>query len=116
MHNNPIDNIPKAKRGNPNWVPGVSGNPKGAKKKADCLLSCIRAELAKKSANGVSTKEEMIAAALVQMAEKGNLKAIELVLEYTTVKPTQGLELTGIGGKPLEILVKWEAISASNGS
>ncbi len=78
------------------WKPGQSGNPAGRKPKADCLLSCIKDELGKNSING-QTKEQMIAAALVQMAERGNIKAIELVLEYTTAKPKTeaGVELKG---------------------
>ncbi len=92
-----LKNIPKTKRGNPAWTKGVSGNPKGRKPKADCLLSCIKSELDSKSINGKQTKEQVIAAALVEMAERGNLKAIELLMSYTIVKPTQQLDLTTKG-------------------
>ena len=99
---NPIS-IRNLRRGNPAWGKKSEGTGKSGNtgnhhpKKADCLLSCIKEELAKKSLNGISTKEQMIAAALVGMAEKGNLKAIELVLEYTAVKPKSesSVELSG---------------------
>ncbi len=82
-----MQNNGQTKRPPHRWKKGESGNPHGRKRKEDCLLSCIKEELSKKSINGKSTKEQMIAAALVQMAEKGNIKAIELVMEYTCVKP-----------------------------
>ena len=70
-----------------------SRNPKGRPPKADCLLGCIREELGKKTANGVTTNAALIASVLVAMASKGHIKAIELVLSYLHSKPTQGINM-----------------------
>ncbi len=99
MDSSQLQNIPinkRNKRGNPAWVKGVSGNPNGRKHKEDCLLSCIKSELEVLDKSG-KTKEQMIATALVQRASDGDLKAIELVLEYTAVKPKaeSSVELKG---------------------
>uniref|UniRef100_A0A6M3K435 DUF5681 domain-containing protein n=1 Tax=viral metagenome TaxID=1070528 RepID=A0A6M3K435_9ZZZZ len=72
---------------------GQSGNPAGRKKKEDCLLSCIKEELTKAAPNG-ETKEQLIAGVLVDMASRGNVKAIELLLSYLHAKPSQGIDLT----------------------
>ncbi len=81
------------KMGNPAWKKGVSGNPKGRKPKADCLISCIKEELAKKEANSSLTREQMIASALIDKAVAGDLMAIRLALEYTVGKPAQAIKL-----------------------
>lgn len=86
------------------WQKGQSGNLKGRKKKEDCLLNCIESELATLSNNG-RTKEQNIAAALVQMADFGNLKAIELLLSYTVPKPQAKVELTGKDGGAVTIKI-----------
>ncbi len=77
--------------------PGEVRNPKGRTRKIDCLLSCIKEELAKLSINKVSTREQLIAAALVGKAEAGDIRAIELCLEYTVAKPKTeaGIEIKG---------------------
>jgi hypothetical protein len=85
------------------FKPGQSGNPKGRPKKSDCLIDCINKELSSKSVNGVSTREQIIASALVGMAEKGNLKAIEILMTYTTIKPVQAHEITGANGGPVQL-------------
>ncbi len=91
IHENSLKNLRPQKRGEP------SHNPRGRPRKPDCLVSCIKSELGKLSVNGVQTNEELIAVALVQMAAKGNLKAIELTLEYTATKPKaeSAVELKG---------------------
>ncbi len=102
----PIQKQPHSnlKRGNPAWTKGVSGNPGGRKRKEDCLLSCIKAELASTSANGVSTREQIIAKALMDAAERGNLKAIELVLEYTAIKPKTEASVEHNGGLTVNVI------------
>ena len=95
MNNNSIANL-KRGPGNPNWKPGISGNPKGKPRKADCLLECVKSELRKKAING-QTNEELIASVLVAMATQGNIKAIELTLSYVATKPVSEnkVELSG---------------------
>jgi len=81
---------------------GQSGHPSGPKPKPDCLISCIKAELAKISINGKDTNEQLIAAALVSSATAGSVKAIELLMAYTISKPAQTIGLTGEGGGPVK--------------
>ncbi len=70
----------------------------GRPKKGDCLLSCIKSELAKRPFKGSpTTNDELIASCLVSQASLGNLKAIELLMSYTTVKPTQSVDVTTKG-------------------
>ena len=76
--------------------PGEVRNPKGRPRTKDCLIECIKRTLREKLPNGL-TNEEMIANMLVAMAQRGNIKAIELVLAYTTAKPTQAVDMTTKG-------------------
>jgi hypothetical protein len=85
------------------WRKGESGNPAGRKPKADCLISCIKSELAKHPYDGKATNEQLIASALVGMAAKGNLKAIEILMSFTTPKPAQGINLGGEGGVAIRV-------------
>ena len=97
------DKQPKNKNLKPGkWQKGHSGNPKGRPRKTNCLLSCIKEELVKTSISG-RTNEEMIAAALVDLAVRGNLKAIEMSLAYTSGKPAQAVNLAGNEGGPIQI-------------
>ena len=82
---------------------GKSGNPKGRPTKGDCLVSCLKEELASLVAKGSPlTKEQMIAKALVDKAMLGDIMAIRLAFEYTAGKPMQAVELTGKDGGPIE--------------
>jgi len=76
------------------WQKGESGNPAGRKRKADCLISCIKSELEKLSINGTETNEQLIAGVLVKKAQSGDLKAIEILMSYTVSKPRQDI---GVG-------------------
>ena len=89
------------------WKPGQSGNPAGRKRKEDCLLSCIKSELAAKSAlQPKLTNEQLIAGILVDKATTGNMDAIKLLMEYTAIKPAQAVNLGGQVG-PVELTVKY---------
>ena len=74
----------------------------GRPKSPDCLISCIKEELARISEDGTYTNEQHIAIALVNKAKLGDSKAIEIVMSYTTPKPAQGINLgAGEGGSPV---------------
>jgi len=106
-----ITNKTSYKRGmNPNSMknlhPATPGNrlSPGRPKKEDCLLSCIQEELTKKSPNGVQTNEQLIAACLVSMATKGNIKAVELMMAYLHSKPVNKTEISGSGSMIIRVL------------
>jgi len=102
--------------GNPNWVkgmkspghtfkPGNHANPAGRPKQADCLIACIKDELAAKHEGTGLTNEQMIARMLVAQASKGNLKAAEMLMAYTTSKPQASV---AISTSPVELIVRWD--------
>ncbi len=98
VHPNSLRNLKSA--------PGVSGNPAGRKPKADCLLSCIKEELAKPNPLQPNlTNEQLIASMLVSQATKGNIKAIDLMMSYLHAKPTQHVGLEGPDGQPISSFV-----------
>ncbi len=86
---------------------GETRNPNGRPSLKFGLLKCIAAELSKLSANGVETNEQVIASVLVKMAAQGNVKAIELAMEYTAMKPAQAVNLGGVG-TPVTIKVVYD--------
>lgn len=92
---------------NGKFAPGNCANPRGRPVKADCLISCIKAELEKLSENNKSTNEQLIAAALVSKAKMGDIKAIELLLEYTAMKPAQAINLGGSDTGPVKLVVEY---------
>lgn len=100
IHENSLKNLRPQKAGEP------SHNPKGRPHKGDCLLDCIRAELTKASINPALTNEQLIASMLVAQATKGNLKAAEIIMSYTTAKPTASVDVNAKGS--LELLVRWD--------
>ena len=96
------------KRGNPAWRKGVSGNPKGRKPKIDCLLSCVKAELAAKCAEKPGlTREQVIAGLIVDKALAGNETMIKLLFEYTVIKPAQAVNLGAGESGPVELIVRY---------
>lgn len=78
---------------------GENGNSPGRPKSADCLISCIKTELARMSNDGIYTNEQRIAMALTHKAVLGDTKAIELLMAYTTPKPTASVDVTTGGEK-----------------
>ncbi len=80
---------------------GHSGNPGGRPKSPDCLISCIKAALAQVPVGSTETNEQLIADILVSKAAQGDIKAIELLMTYTTPKPA--ITLAGDSESPLAI-------------
>jgi len=91
------------------WKPGESGNPKGRPAFKHTLTSLIRDELTKLSPDG-RTYEQLLAEAIVKgaiaKANSGDGRLAELVLERVEGKVSQSI--TGEGGGPVEILVKYD--------
>jgi hypothetical protein len=82
MKNNPINNIPVSKRGNPAWKPGVSGNPAGRKHKPDCIVSLLKDLLLEPSRfEHGKTNEQVISEKIIEMASAGNPKMIEILMD-----------------------------------
>jgi hypothetical protein len=114
---NSMDNITNNKRGFNekslgNLKPIKKGevrNPGGRPRKFDCLLTCIKAELAAKCAlQPKLTKEQLIAGIVVDMACRGNENMIKLLFEYTVIKPAQAINMGGAEGGPVILKVVYE--------
>ncbi len=97
MHPNSLANLKLARP----FQPGNNANPNGRPHQADCLISCIKDELAAMSPNGKSTNEQLIASVLVAKGTGGDMRAIELLAAYTTPKPTASMALVDAEGKSL---------------
>lgn len=80
---------------------GEVRNPHGRPRNGDCLTALLKEYLKKTCANGKTTNKELIAQALIDEAVKGNLKAIEMVLNYTDGKPKESMDVT-TNGQSLE--------------
>jgi predicted ThiF/HesA family dinucleotide-utilizing enzyme len=93
----------QVKRGNPNWKVGVSANPNGRPKGttktplADLLKEVAENKHYKIKDTGEYVRAyDIIAEKVVdRIVEKGDLKALEIFLERTEGKVTQGIKLSG---------------------
>lgn len=100
----------KPKRNKHTFKPGQSGNPKGRPKGELRISEVLRLDsqvvLEKfgKAHNKTGTRAELLSEILWDMALRGNLKAIELILDRLEGKPIGALELTGRGGGPVRIV------------
>ncbi len=114
------ESIKNLKRGNPAWVKGVSGNPKGRKKNGDCIISIARRMLAEKIPGQTITWEESIAHALIRQSSAGNLSAIKELLDRLYGRSKESVEVSGAGGGPIVVRnltdAELEAYVASHGS
>lgn len=94
-------------RSNANLIPAKKGevrNPNGRPKQEDTLLSCIKDELDKVTPNGIQTNKQLIGSVLVDMATKGNIKAVELMMSYIHAKPAQGIDLNKDSGLVIRVI------------
>lgn len=85
-------------KGNPqNLKPfpkGVSGNPKGAKKKLPALDKLMAEVLGSIDDDGAKSEAKAILTALVNKAKKGDTRAAEILLDRGYGKPKEKLEIT----------------------
>jgi hypothetical protein len=89
-----------AKRGNPNWVKGVSGNPKG-KTPGRTIGDTMRALLEEKVKDGNITKKEALVQVIYELSLQGDMHAAKLLLLYSDGPPAQKIEHSGaVGTKP----------------
>ena len=101
------------KRGNPNWVKGQSGNPRGRPRKEVCLTSQLKELLlevpqivdSKTGEINQRTGIELIALAWFRGLLKANPVLLKEALERIEGKVKQPLEHTGAGGKSIRIEV-----------
>jgi len=98
-----ITNEKQIKRGNPNWKAGVSANPNGRPKGttktplADLLKEVAENKHYKIKDTGEYVRAYDIMAEKVvdKIVERGDLKALEIFLDRTEGKVTQGVKLSG---------------------
>jgi len=86
------------KKGNPNWVPGVSGNPAGRKPTGQAIAELFRAFLEDEDPKVSTPKKrvtriQVLAARLYQRGEEGNVAADRTLLEWGVPKPPQRVDL-----------------------
>lgn len=110
--------------GNPNWAPGVSGNPNGRPRRGDTFSDLLEKELKKrkytvKESDGTSKKvngkQAIIRAHLSivfgkESSEEVRLKAIDSLYDRVDGKPRQALEHSGPNGGPIEVMTYEDAL------
>lgn len=80
------------------WKPGQSGNPNGRPPKGHSITETIKEMMGEKPEirRALGTK-------LIELALKGDMAAIKLLMGYMDGMPVQPTELTGRNGGPLEL-------------
>ena len=93
------------------FKPGQSGNPAGRKPNDLCITSLVRKLLESDAGKG-KTHAELVALALVSLAkdkaEKGNMPAIRELLDRIEGKVPTPVNIGGLGGGPVEILIRYD--------
>ena len=85
-----------AKRGNPDWKPGVSGNPNGRPKKEDTYSDILRRVMDEIDPDTELTYKERLALALRELAiTEKYFPAMREIQDRLVGKPQQSLEVTG---------------------
>lgn len=96
---NEIASKPQARRGNPNWRKGVSGNPAGRKPSAIDLGAILREFLAEPDANRRDGANK-----LRTVIERLAGQDPKTLLAYSYGKPLETVQLQGPDGQPLNPL------------
>jgi hypothetical protein len=84
------------------FQPGQSGNPKGAPKRNWTWSGVLEKALKKRDKETGKTLKELVSAALIREARKGNTLAIKEIMNRMDGMPKQETDIT-TGGKPLII-------------
>jgi hypothetical protein len=82
------------------WAAGVSGNPSGRPPKGNAIADILNELLDDLKSPGV-TRRRAILANVCNMAEAGDMRAVNFIAERTCGKVTENAQRFGIG--PLEI-------------
>ena len=78
------------KRGNPNWKPGVSGNPKGRPPLGESMTELMREFLdGTEEGQTVPRKQQLIRKIALKAYKEGDYNAIKLIWNYLDGMPTQ---------------------------
>jgi hypothetical protein len=83
--------MPKGVKG---FQKGVSGNPNGRPRKGETFAEALERESEELINNGTLSKRDALAKVLYQEASKGNLKAIEMIMDRIDGKPRQTVDQT----------------------
>jgi hypothetical protein len=101
--------------GNPNWKPGISGNPNGRPRKSECVTSLLRellendpVEVIKMWNEGEVTGAMQTAKALFAKMSKGDMTAIREALDRVEGKVPQGMRFGSEQGGPLSFTLEFE--------
>lgn len=86
------------KPGNPNWVEGVSGNPRGRPKSGQSIAELFRSYLEEDDPEESTperrvTRIQALAARLYQRGKEGSIPADRTLLEWGVPKPPQRVDL-----------------------
>jgi hypothetical protein len=85
------------------WKKGQSGNPKGRPKKPLPILEEILSVVLNDEQNGISALEAMLMA-LRSKAVRGDIKAVEVLLDRAYGKSKQSFEMAE-GSQPLRVIM-----------
>jgi hypothetical protein len=94
--------MPKGVKG---FQKGQSGNPLGRPKKGETFSEALERESEEMVNNGSISKRDALAKVLYNEAAKGNLKAIEMIMDRIDGKPRQSIDQTN---KNLSVIISQE--------
>ena len=86
---------PVNRGGNPNWKPGVSGNPNGRPKIGAALSDLLRAKMDELHPVAGVPWRDLVVQTIMEKAISGDMRAAELVMERIDGKVSQTLNLGG---------------------